>query len=185
MKKYLSLILSLAVIAGSNAQSKNQTLTDKITAFDNYLQKAMQVWQIPGMSVAIVQNNEIVFTKGYGVRETGSSKMVDTKTLFSCASTTKAMTAVCMGILADEGKVNWTDPVIKYLPTFKLYDPYVTRELTIQDLFTHNSGVGNTDFLWGDNNLTSDEILAKMQLVKPSYSLRSSFIYQNIFYLVA
>jgi CubicO group peptidase (beta-lactamase class C family) len=185
MKKYLSLLLTLVVIADSNAQSKKQTLSNNIAAFDSYLQKAMQVWQIPGMSVAIVQGNEIVFTKGYGVRETGTSKMVDTKTLFSCASTTKAMTAVCMGILADEGKVHWTDPVIKYLPTFKLYDPYVTRELTIQDLFTHNSGVGNTDFLWGDNNLTSDEILAKMQLVKPSYSLRSSFIYQNIFYLIA
>jgi CubicO group peptidase (beta-lactamase class C family) len=75
--------------------------------------------------------------------------------------------------------------VIKHLPAFQLYDPYVTRELTIQDLFTHNSGVGNTDFLWGDNNLSSDEVLAKMKLVKPSYSLRSSFIYQNIFYLVA
>jgi CubicO group peptidase (beta-lactamase class C family) len=185
MTKFFFLVLSFAIVACSNAQSKKQALTENIAAFDSYLQKAMQVWQIPGMAVAIVKDNEIVFSKGYGVRETGTSKMVDTKTLFSCASTTKAMTAVCMGILADEGKVKWTDPVINYLPTFKLYDPYVTRELTIQDLFTHNSGVGNTDFLWGDNNLSSDEILAKLQLVKPSYSLRSSFIYQNIFYLVA
>ena len=158
MKKYLTLLLSLVMIAATNAQPKKQIVPNTVAAFDNYLQKAIQVWQIPGMAVALVQDNKIIFTKGYGVREIGTNKIVDTKTLFACASTTKAMTAVCMGILADEGKVHWTDAVIKYLPSFKLYDPYVTRELTIQDLFTHNSGVGNADFLWAENNLSSDEI---------------------------
>ena len=185
MKKYLTLLLSFVMIADTNAQPKKKIVINNVTAFDNYLQKAMQVWQIPGMAVALVKDNKIIFTKGYGVRETGTNKLVNTKTLFACASTTKAMTAVCMGILADKGKVHWTDAVIKYLPSFKLYDPYVTRELTIQDLFTHNSGVGNTDFLWAENNISSDEILERIQLVKPSYSLLSSFIYQNIFYLVA
>ncbi len=160
-------------------------LNDSIQLFDNYIQLAMKDWQVPGMSVAIVKNNKIVFTKGYGVRELGTDKKVDTKTYFSCASTTKAMTAVCMAILVDEGKVKWDDPVINYLPEFQLYDPFVTKDLRIRDLFIHNSGVGNTDFLWANNILSSDEILAKMKLVKPSYSFRSSFIYQNIFYLVA
>ena len=105
---------------------------------------------------------------------------VDSQTIFACASTTKAMTAVCMGILVDDGKIKWDDAVIKYLPDFQLYDPYVTRELKIRDLFTHNSGVGNTDFLWGVMNVTSDEVLNKMRYVEPSYSLRASFIYQNI-----
>ena len=184
MKKYLPLILSFIVIAAS-AQNKKQNLQNNLTAFDSYVQKAMQTWQVPGLAVAIVKDNEIVFSKGYGVREVGTEKKVNTKTYFSCASTTKAMTAMCMAILADQGKVQWTDPVIKYLPKFQLNDPFVTRELTIRDLFLHNSGVGNTDYLWGDNNLSPDEILAKMYLVKPAYSFRSSFIYQNIFYLVA
>jgi CubicO group peptidase (beta-lactamase class C family) len=95
------------------------------------------------------------------------------------------MTAACMGMLVDEGKLNWDDPVTKHLPGFQLYDPYVTRELRVRDLFLHNTGVGNTDFLWGDNILTSDEVLDHMKLAKPSYSMRSGFIYQNIFYLVA
>ena len=185
MKKYFTLQFSFIVINILNAQQEKQTLQDRIRSFDSYVQKGMKDWQIPGMAVAIVKDNEIIFSKGYGVREVGTNKMVDSKTYFSCASTTKAMTAVCMAVLADEGKLKWTDPVIKYLPQFQLYDPYVTRELTIQDLFLHNSGVGNTDYLWGDNNLSADEILVKMQLVKPSYSFRSSFIYQNIFYLVA
>ncbi len=178
------LLLLLGPCITVSAQSKKQ-LAEKLAAFDAYVQKEMAVWKVPGMSVAIVKDNAVVFTKGYGLREAGTNKKVDTKTYFTCASTTKAMTAVCMGMLVDAGKISWSDPVIKYLPAFQLYDPAVTRELTVQDLFTHNSGVGNTDFLWVDNPLTSDEILAKMQLVKPSYSLRSSFIYQNIFYLAA
>ena len=185
MKKYFLLFISFCTMNVLYAQKIKKNLQQTITAFDDYVQKGMALWQVPGMAVAIVKDNEIVFSKGYGVREIGTDKKVDTKTYFSCASTTKAMTAVCMAILADEGKLQWGDPVIKYLPGFQLYDPYVTRELTIQDLFLHNSGVGNTDYLWAENNLSPDEILAKMQLVKPSYSFRSSFIYQNIFYLVA
>lgn len=185
MKKCFVLICALVAVTSIIAQNKKQLLQNNITTFDEYIKQAMQVWQIPGMAVAIVKDNEIIFSQGYGVREIGTAKKVDTKTYFSCASTTKAMTAMCMAILADQGKVQWTDPVIKYLPTFKLYDPYVTKELSIQDLFLHNSGVGNTDYLWGDNNLSTDDILAKMQLLKPVYSFRSSFIYQNIFYLVA
>lgn len=184
MGKYF-LLLSFISCLTSTAQTKKKSLAEKLSSFDQYVQQGMNTWQVPGMSVAIVKDNKIVFAKGYGVRAVGTNNKVDTKTYFTCASTTKAMTAVCMGILVDAGKINWSDKVIQHLPSFQLYDPAVTRELTIQDLFLHNSGVGNTDFLWGDNPLSSDEILAKMQLVKPSYSFRSSFIYQNIFYLVA
>lgn len=184
MRKYCILFLTLIISITLTAQKK-QSLQEKIKAFDSYVQQAMLTWRIPGISLAIVKDDEIVFTKGYGVREIGTDKKVDTKTYFTCASTTKAMTAVCMAILADQGKVKFTDPVSMYLPEFKLYDPLVTKELVIQDLFTHNTGVGNADYLWADNNLSEDEILNKMRLIKPSYSLRSSFIYQNLFYLVA
>jgi CubicO group peptidase (beta-lactamase class C family) len=137
------------------------------------------------MAVTIVKEGQIIFNKGYGVRELGTNDRVDTQTLFSCASTTKAMTAVCLAMLVDEGKVKWDDPVIKYFPDFVLYDPYVTRELQVRDLLLHNSGVGNTDFLFGYMDIPADEILFRMRLVKPSYSFRSSYIYQNVFYLVA
>lgn len=163
----------------------SQSLTNQVKEFDAYAAKAMVEWQIPGMAITVVKDGKVIFEKGYGVRELGTDKKVDTQTLFACASTTKAMTAVCMAILVDQGKVNWNDPVIKYLPEFCLYDAYVTRDLKVRDLFTHNSGVGNADFLWSAMDIPSDEILHKMQFVKPSYSLRSGFIYQNIFYLAA
>jgi len=180
MKKLLFVLILL--IAGI---TQAQNLDQQLKAFDTYVEGARKLYQVPGLAITVVKDGKVIFKKGYGVRELGTTNAVDTQTLFACASTTKAMTAMCMAMLVDEGKVKWDDAVINYLPDFQLYDPYVTRELKIRDLFTHNSGVGNADFFWSIMSIPSDEVLSKMKMVKPSYSLRSSFIYQNIFYLYA
>jgi CubicO group peptidase (beta-lactamase class C family) len=177
----LPFVLILLVARLTQAQNPDQ----QIKAFDAYVESARKLYQVPGLAVTVVKDGKVLFKKGYGVRELGTTSAVDTQTLFACASTTKAMTAMCMAMLVDEGKVKWDDAVIKHLPDFQLYDPYVTRELKIRDLFTHNSGVGNADFFWSIMSIPGDEVLSKMKMVKPSYSLRSSFIYQNIFYLYA
>lgn len=179
MKHFLFFLFLISIAASA------QPPTKAIGQFDAYVQKAVKEWDVPGLAVVVVQNGNVLLSKGYGVRELGTTNAVDSKTLFACASTTKAMTATCMGMLVDEGKVSWNDPVVKYLPEFQLYDPFVTREIRIRDLFVHDTGVGNADFLWGIMDVPSDEVLRKMRDVKPSYSLRSSFIYQNIFYLAA
>lgn len=179
-------LLLLFLLAPLSIFAQTKPAPDKrIAEFDAYVQKAYKEWDVPGLAVVVVKNGEVLLSKGYGVRELGKTDAVDSRTLFACASTTKAMTATCMGILVDEGKVNWNDPVIKYLPEFQLYDPFVTREIKIRDLFVHDTGVGNADFLWGIMDIPADEVLRKMRYVKPTYSLRSSFIYQNIFYLAA
>ena len=176
------LLMSSSLLAQSTKQKNNQDLNAE---FDTYAQKAVKDWNIPGLAIVVVKNNQVVFKKTYGVKSLQTNEPVNNDTYFACASTTKAMTATAMGILVDQGKVNWDDPVIKYLPGFRLYEPYVTTQMRVRDLFLHNSGVGNTDFLWGMNILTGDEIIDKMQYVQPSYSFRSSFIYQNIFYHIA
>lgn len=186
MKKWIPFLLIALLFSYLQAPAqKKLKLADSLVQFDAYVQQAVKDWEAPGLAIVVVKDNQVIFKKGYGLTTLGEEHKVDTQTLFACASTTKAMTATCMGILVDQGKVKWDDPVIKYLPEFQLYDPWVTRELRVRDLFLHNSGVGNADFLWGDNHLNGDEILEKMRLVKPSYSMRSSFIYQNIFYLAA
>jgi CubicO group peptidase (beta-lactamase class C family) len=183
--KYRLLLLFLLPILSFAQKKTDPALAKKLQEFDAYVIKSQKEWEMPGLSVAIVKDGQVIFTKGYGVRELGKPDPVNAQTLFACASTTKAMTATCMGMLVDEGKVNWDDAVEKYLPEFQLYDPFVTREIKIRDLFTHNTGVGNADFLWGIMDIKGEEVLDKMRWVKPSYSLRSSFIYQNIFYLAA
>jgi CubicO group peptidase (beta-lactamase class C family) len=155
-----------------------------VASFDNYIRQALPLWGTPGISVAIVKNGKIVFKKAYGVRELGKPQPYTTATLSTCASTTKAMTATCMGMLVDEGKVNWSDKVMDILPAFKLADPYSSSEITVLDLFTHNAGLGNADNLWV-YGYPREEILQRMQLMHPVYSLRSSYIYQNLMYVVA
>ncbi|WP_077923812.1 serine hydrolase [Spirosoma sp. 209] len=183
----MKLALLCTLLIGSHclmAQSKTRQ-ADPVVAYDTYVQQAVRDWHVPGLTVTVVKDGKVLLKKGYGVRELNKAEPVNTQTLFAMASTTKAMTAACLGMLVDEGKLHWDDPVLNYLPDFQLYDPAVTRELRVRDLLTHNTGVGNADLLWTIMQIPSDEILHRMRLVKPVYSLRSGFIYQNIMYLAA
>ncbi len=152
--------------------------------FEHYVQNALQVWKTPGMSIVVVKDGKVVYKNGFGVTELGKPDPFTTSTLSICASTTKAMTAVCMGMLVDEGKIKWSDKVSDVYPELKLYDNYVTSELRVKDLFTHNAGLGNADWLWVTGQ-DLDTIVYKMRFIKPAYSFRSSFIYQNLMYMIA
>ena len=178
-------LLSVAGQGRRNAGDAGGTmLAGKASAFDAYVRQAMALWRTPGMSIVVVKDGQVVFRKGFGVTESGRTAPFTTATEGICASTTKAMTAVCMGMLVDEGKLQWTDKVRDLLPEFALYDPYTSSELTVRDLFTHNAGLGNTNNLW-ILGFSREEIMHRLRLVPPAYSLRSSFIYQNCMYVVA
>lgn len=185
MKRILTLFATILALTSFGQKKTASPLDQKVKEFDTYADAAIKQWNVPGVALAVVKDGKVLLSKGYGVRELGKPDPITNETLFACASTTKAMTAVCMGILVDEGKVKWDDKVMEYLPEYQLYDPWVTRELRIRDLFIHNSGVGNADFVWSIMDIPPSEILHKMRDVKPSYSMRSSFIYQNIFYIAA
>lgn len=175
---------ALLLFVALHAQKKNSKSTDLTAKFDSYISSSMPLWKVPGLSVAVVKDGKIVFTKGYGVAEKGKAEPFTSSTLAICASTTKAMTAVCMAMLVDEGKVHWNDKVSDVYPALKLKDPEATAQITVKDLFTHNTGLGNADLLWVLRYPT-DSIIYRMRQVEPAYSLRSSFIYQNLMYIVA
>ena len=162
-----------------------QSYSKQIKDLDNFIVEGIKKWQPPGLAVTVVKNGEIVFAKTYGVTNIDSKQPVNNNTLFGCMSTTKAFVAAGLAMLVDDGKLGWEDKVIDYLPEFQLKDPYITREINIIDLLTHRTGIGNTDYLWGQMKIPSDSVLYKMREVEKTYSLRSSFIYQNIFYLAA
>ncbi|HLK27525.1 MAG TPA: serine hydrolase [Puia sp.] len=152
--------------------------------FEKYVQNALQVWKTPGMSMVVVKDGKVVYKNGFGVTELGKPDKFTTSTLSICASTTKAMTAVCMGMLVDEGKIKWSDKVSDIYPALKLYDNYASSELTVRDLLTHNAGLGNADWLWVIGT-DPDTIINRVRYLEPAYSFRSSFIYQNIMYMAA
>lgn len=155
---------------------------------DDWVERAMKEFDVPGIAVAIVKDGQTIATKGYGVRKLGNPARVDEHTLFGIASNTKAFTAASLAILVDEGKLNWDDPVTKHLPAFALYDPYVTREITVRDLLSHRSGLGlgaGDLMYWPDTILTRDQVLAGARAIKPSSSLRSTYAYNNHMFIVA
>src|SRR3954471_5375716 len=175
------LLLPSSVATTANAQKPN----DPARQLDAYTTQAVKDWGAVGLAIAVVKDGQLVFAKGYGVRELGKPETVDTSTLFAIGSTTKAMTAASIGMLVDEGKLRWDDRVTKILPSFQLADPYVTREITIRDLLTHRAGLGNADVLWYRTDNSPEEVVRRVRFADPAYSLRSSFIYQNVMYAVA
>ena len=92
---------------------------DRFDGMDSYLQEAMQKWQVPGLAIAIVKDGETVLARGYGNCELGANRPVTKDTVFSIASCTKSFTAACIGLLVDEGKLSWDDPIRQHLPNFK------------------------------------------------------------------
>jgi len=156
-----------------------------LQGFDDYVNKAVKDWEVPGVAIAVIKDDRIVFAKGYGVRELGKPSPVDERTVFAIGSSSKAFTAAAIAMLVDEGKLKWDDPATKYLPGLQLYDPNATRELTVRDLVSHRVGLERGDFLWYASPHDRGEILRRIRYLKPSSSMRSRFGYQNVMFLAA
>jgi CubicO group peptidase (beta-lactamase class C family) len=153
--------------------------------FDAYAAQAMALWKVPGVAIAIVRNDSIIHSRGYGVRKLGAPEPVDVQTLFAIGSSSKAFTATALAMLVDEGKVRWNDKATLHLPGFQLYDSYATRDLTIRDLLSHRSGLSRGDLMWYGSAYSRDEILRRVRFLEPSWGFREQFGYQNIMYLAA
>jgi CubicO group peptidase (beta-lactamase class C family) len=155
---------------------------------DAYVARVMKDFEVPGLALAIVKDGRVLLAKGYGVRKLGDPAPVDDRTLFGIASNTKAFTATALGILVEEGKLQWDAPVINYLPWFQMYDPFVTREITIRDLLVHRSGLGlgAGDLLWWPTSTYErKEIARRLRYIKPETSFRTAYAYDNVLYSVA
>lgn len=180
MKKYL--ILPLLLISGTLfAQQVN------LEKLDAYFEKTAKDWGIPGMSVGIVKDGEIVFSKGYGVLEVNKPEKPDGNTLYAIASNSKAFTSAIIAMLVQEGKLNWKDKVQKYLPYFELYNSFVSNETTIKDLLCHRVGLGtfSGDVIWYKSDLTSEEIIKRLKYIPKQYNFRDGYGYSNVMYITA
>ena len=142
----------------------------------------------PGVSIAIVEGGRTTLSRGWGVRKLGDTARVDSATLFQTGSTGKAMTAAALAILVDEGKIAWDDPVIKHIPWFRMYDAWVTREITVRDLLVHRSGLGlgQGDLMFVPRtHLSRRQTVERIAFLKPRTSFRAGYAYDNVLYAVA
>ena len=155
---------------------------------DRYVDSVMRAFTVPGMAVAIVKDGRVVVARGYGVKKLGQTGAVGARTNFGIASNTKIFTATALGLLVEEGKIEWDAPVIRYLPAFAMYDPWVTREITVRDLLVHRSGLGlgAGDLLWWPaSTYDRKEIVRRLRFIRPATSFRSAYAYDNVLYSVA
>ncbi len=177
------LLLVLATVSLS-AQTPAVAPSD----LDSYVARVMEAFEVPGVSVALVKDGQVLATRGYGVRRLGEAATVDAETLFAIASNTKAFTATALGLLVEENKLDWDAPVVNYLPAFQLWDAYLTREITVRDLLVHRSGLGlgAGDLLWWPpSTYDRREIVRRLRFIRPATSFRSHYAYDNVLYLVA
>ncbi|HZS59443.1 MAG TPA: serine hydrolase [Gemmatimonadaceae bacterium] len=160
--------------------------TQPAADFDKYVAQGARDWHVPGMAVAVVKDDSIVFQKAYGVRDVNTKAPFDLHTRSAIGSTTKAMTVMALGMLVDEKKLSWDDRVIDHLPDFRLSDAYVTRDLRIRDLLTHRSGLGGSgDLLWVNPDLSEQDIVRRMRYMPFESPMRTRWSYNNIMYQVA
>jgi CubicO group peptidase (beta-lactamase class C family) len=174
-------------VAAADVKKPSAEQLKKILAdFDQYAESARQAWQVPGMAVAVVVDDKVLFAKGYGVKKVGGSEKVDEHTIFQIGSTSKAFTAALVAMQVDTGKLKWDDQVVEHLPQFQMFDPWVTRQFMVEDLMAQHTGLpqyaGDNEAIMGFDRA---HLIHSLYYLKPATSFRSSYAYQNIPFLVA
>ena len=170
--------LALAVTVTSAQQ-------EPYPGFDAFVTKAMADGKVPGLSLAIVRNDSVIYVKAYGVKEVGKPDKVDENTLFEIGSTTKTFTSTLVGIMATDGKLTFDDKISKHLPDFRMYDPYATAEVTIRDALSHRTGLARGELMWLGSGLSRAEIIRRLRFQPPATSFRSAYAYNNPMVMVA
>ena len=181
----LWMIFVFLLIAGASHIRADDSAT--IAKLDRYFAAVGEQWQVPGMAIAIVKDNQVIFARGYGVRQAGGHDAVDANTLFAIASNTKAFTAAALAILVEEKKIDWDDRVIDYLPYFRLYDPYVSQDMRIRDLLCHRSGLAtySGDLVWYGTPYSIEEIIRRLRYLKADFPFRGGYGYSNVMFIAA
>ncbi len=152
---------------------------------DAFIASVMEEWKVPGLAIAVVRDGEVILSKGYGLRDVDEQLPVTPRTLFAIGSVTKSFTVTVLGMLQDDGLLDWDEPVRWYLPDFKVYDEVVSERMTPRDLVTHRSGLPRHDLMWYGSAMSRRELYDRLQYLEPSRDFRAAFQYQNLMYMTA
>ena len=181
----LTVLAAIALFAGVHTAAADPVPREKVMAaipkLEALIKEVIAKGEVPGLSIAIVHQDEVVYLNGFGLREMGKPETVDPDTVFQLASLSKPISSTVVAALVSDGLVTWDSRVADLLPSFQLHDPYPTAQVTVRDLFAHRSG------LPGDagNDLEAigfdrTEILHRLRFVPPSSSFRAGYSYSNM-----
>lgn len=179
-----TLSLNLLTPFRASAQEKSRVTSEQVThaiqELEKLAQKQIQENALPGLAIAVVFQDKTVYAKGFGVRDTGTKVPIDADTVFQLASLSKSIGSTVVAELVGEGKITWDSKLSVLDPTFEMFDPWVTREITIRDMYAHRSGLpAHAGDLLEDLGFTRAEILYRLRYQRPDSSFRSHYAYTN------
>ncbi|MBF8456764.1 serine hydrolase [Kaistella sp. G5-32] len=178
--KFTFLFILVSFVAFSQMEEKK---------LDDLIQNTLKTFDVPGISVGIVKDGKVIYSKGFGVSSLTTNEKMTDETLVGIASNSKGFTATALAMLADEGKLSFDDKVSKYIPEFQMNDAYVSKEITIKDLITHRAGLGlgqgDLMFFPEGGNLSVNDIVHNVRYLKPDHSFRTTLEYNNVMFIVA
>src|SRR5712692_5318781 len=154
----------------------------KLEGFDRYMEKVLQDWHAPGVAVGVVVKDKLIFAKGYGYRDYEKQLPMTANTLFQIASNTKLFTAVAVGMLVEEGKLEWDKPVRQYVPSIQFSNDVLNNTVTIRDMLAHRTGITRHDMILYKSDFTRKELFERLQYLDPKEPLRQLFLYNNLMY---
>jgi CubicO group peptidase (beta-lactamase class C family) len=158
--------------------------TPDIQGFDVRVRRALADWGVPGLAIAVVKDDAVVFARGYGVRRLGGPEPVDPETLFGFLSPTKGLGAAAVGVLVDEGRLGWDDSVVDRLAWFRVSDPAATTRIRLRDLLSHGTGYQDDHRLWHGRGGTTSEVARRTDQLRPVAAPGTEFHYNNVMYAV-
>ena len=170
-------VLFLAAAALAAAQ--------KLDGFDAFATQSLRDWKCDGFAIAVIQDGKVILSKGYGLRDVKKNLPVTEKTLFALGAVTKSFTVTSLGVLVDQGKLDWDKPVRDYLPDFRMWDPTATEHMTARDLVTHRSGLPRHDFMWFNSPFSREELFERLRYLEPNKDFGTTFQYQNLMFMTA
>jgi CubicO group peptidase (beta-lactamase class C family) len=169
----------------SRGEDRVVAATEALAGIDAEIEQALADFGVPGLGLGVVVDGEVVLARGYGKRDVEADLPVTADTLFAIGSSSKAFTTFVLGILVDEGVVDWDETVRTYLPDFRMADEHATVNLTVRDLVCHRSGLPRHDLSWYNADATRGELVHRLRYLEPFADLREKFHYQNLMYLTA
>ena len=175
----LSMAVNLLAVAVLIAQPA------PLTGLDAYIEQALAEWDQPGLSIAVVKDDSVVYARGFGVGTLGEPGSVDEHTIFAIASTTKAFTAAALGMLVDQDIIDWDDTAARRLPGFRVADPYVSQQITIRDMLTHRTGAATHNNVWIAAPFDRTELVRRMRHLPQAMEHRAGYRYNNLIYTAA
>jgi CubicO group peptidase (beta-lactamase class C family) len=155
------------------------------SGFDDFVRSVMEKFRVPGLAVAAIKDGEVVLSKGYGYRNVEQQSPITPRTLLAIGSNSKSFTAMILGMLVEEGKLDWDEPLRTYLPDFHLYDEGATAEFTPRDLVIHRSGLPRHDLLWYGRSYAREDLYQRLRYLEPTTSFRGRWQYQNLMFMTA